>query len=88
MNKYQIAIEEYKKGKSIKNYFNISANVREVSNIYDLRCKGNIKAMNIFNILYKDSTIYLQRKYDIYKNFQLCRSRSSLTEDLERLERN
>lgn len=72
----------------IKSYFDIKANVRKIGNYYDLRCKGNIKATNIFDTLYKDATIYLQRKYDIYKNFQLCRSRSSLTEDLERLERN
>lgn len=73
---------------NIKKFFNIKANVHKIINIHDLRCKGNKKAIEIFDILYKDANIYLQRKYDIYNNFQLCRSRSSLTEDLERLERN
>ena len=73
---------------NIKKYFDIKANVRKIGNYYDLRCKGNIKATNIFNTIYENANIYLQRKYDIYKNFQLCRSRPSLTEGLERLERN
>lgn len=56
--------------KYIKDYFYIKAEPRRIVSIYDLKCKGNIKALGIFDILYKDATIYLQRKYDIYYNFK------------------
>lgn len=39
------------------------------------------KARKILDILYKDSTIYLDRKYDKY--LKHCRSKSKSTEDLE-----
>ena len=39
---------------------------KQRGNYYDLRCKGNIKAMNIFDYLYNGATIYLERKYKIY----------------------
>lgn len=56
--------------KNIKDYFSIKAEPRQVINVYDLRCKGNVKALGIFDILYENATIYLQRKYDIYYNFK------------------
>lgn len=61
----------------IKKIFEIKANVRQVGNIYDLRCKGNVKALSIFDCLYKDSHIYLERKHDIYEQFK-CRLNSKL----------
>lgn len=57
---------------NIKRILDIKANVRKVGNIYDLRCKGNIKGLWIFDYLYKDANVYLDRKYNIYKQFK-CR---------------
>lgn len=56
----------------IKEHYLIKSNIRKVGNIYDLRCKGNIKALSIFDDMYNDCTVYLDRKYNIYKDFK-CR---------------
>lgn len=65
----------------IKNIFNISANIKNIGNVYELRCKGNKKALKIFDTLYSKSSIHLERKYNIYSQFK-CRLESKSTEDL------
>ena len=47
---------------------NLPHKVKKRENLYqcDFSCK---KAIAIADLLYKDSTIYLQRKYNIYREF-------------------
>jgi predicted transcriptional regulator len=57
----------------VKNNINMRANVHEHSvskltkhPLYELKIKGNKVAMQIFDWLYEDSTIFMKRKHDIY----------------------
>jgi intein-encoded DNA endonuclease-like protein len=55
----------------------VDMNVRQIGNVYEIRCKGNAKAMKVFDWMYKDASVCLRRKYDKYinhKNYILCRS--------------
>lgn len=61
----------------IKNNVLIAANskaeVREKETIYEIQFSGKNLASEIINYLYKDSNIYLDRKYQIYLDHYSCR---------------
>ncbi|WP_309567886.1 hypothetical protein, partial [Bacillus thuringiensis] len=46
----------------------------KLGNVFTLRVKGNQKPLRILDWLYKDATIFLQRKYDIYQEFKSIKS--------------
>ena len=52
----------------IKEWLQIGASVIPSSSIFRVTCRGNGRALSIFDELYKDATIFLERKYIIYKN--------------------
>lgn len=59
--------------KEVQTYFsefNITKKIIVSRSIYDLHYTGK-KAKEVLNILYKDSNIYLDRKYDLYKNINM-----------------
>ena len=39
------------------------------SGVYEIKTSGIFNVYSVLNYLYKDSTIYMQRKYDRYINF-------------------
>ncbi len=64
--------------RGVLNHIPVEGNINKIGNIYDFRCKGNKKAMKIFDYIYQDATIYMDRKYDKYikhKELYLCRPR-------------
>ena len=48
----------------------------EGKGIYTLRVKGNKKPLDILDRLYRDATIYMKRKHDIYQSFAVQRRKS------------
>lgn len=38
--------------------------------VYELQCKRNVQASIFFNKIYTDTTLYLKRKYNVFKNVQ------------------
>lgn len=60
----------------INKFLNINGNLRKEGKIYRLQCKGNIKAMRIFDLMYDNATVFLDRKYHIYRQFK-CRLNSN-----------
>ena len=67
----------------LNQYINFSQS-RYKRNIYEIRKGGINNALSFYKYIYKDASIYLERKY--YKFY--CRLRPKLTEDLRLLERN
>ncbi|WP_242325858.1 hypothetical protein [Bacillus cereus group sp. BfR-BA-01318] len=49
----------------------------KLGNVFTLRVKGNQKPLRILDWLYKDATIFLQRKYDIYQEFKSIKSEAN-----------
>jgi hypothetical protein len=61
---------------SIRNYLPVKSNSKlykkyKESNCFQFRIGGRLKLLTVINYLYKDSTIYLDRKYLKYK--EICR---------------
>ena len=52
---------------AIKNYFDLDTNIHEDKSIYSLRVGGKMKPFRLLEEMYGDATIYLDRKYEIYK---------------------
>lgn len=47
-----------------------NSNISKSGNIYDLRCKGNVKSFKVLNTIYQDATIYLDRKFELYNLYK------------------
>lgn len=57
---------------TIKSKLNVKGTLTKErkSFVYDLHCKRNVQANIFFNKIYTDTTLYLKRKYDVFKNVQ------------------
>lgn len=54
----------------IKSEINISLNIHKDKSIYRIRCGGNKKPYKVLSLLYNKSDIYLDRKYELYKQLE------------------
>ena len=55
----------------IKSQLNIEVSPESTKNHYRLRIQSVIKSYNFLDYIYNNSKIYLERKYELYKNFKL-----------------
>ena len=53
----------------INKFFNKTNKLYKHNNAFELKYTGTNQLLNIINILYKDATIYLDRKYDLIQDF-------------------
>ena len=72
-NEFLIELEKYL---GIKGYIRNKTSKNWPNKAFELKY-SSLKARKIANLIYKDATIYLQRKYNVYKLFCLLEEESS-----------
>lgn len=67
----------------LEKYTGAVLSISKYNNVYRLQVHGRNKALSILNWIYKDATIYLKRKYNIYQDILLEKTKYFTVKQIE-----